>query len=331
MMKKKLYLLISFVTLFIIQTTRGQTYQVSVRSEPFVFLSNPQSAIQSAWSVPIFEVPIGFEFEFFDFPSSTLYSADNTLGGYTSFNQDEEHLYMMIHFLANFIDRGFWPGVAMSPIYYKTSGTPGNRVFTLEYNNVGFYNGVQDQDGVFLEYISIQVRLFEANGDIEYHIGPYSVTSDATTLFEGFTGPFIGMFANAQNYLGGIKEEVILLTGDPLNPSIVSDPFINMAWPIPQNTVYRFSKGSTSSNTPAGETLGSFFFPNPTSGSLHLREELSEDVVFPISVYDVSGSQVESWNSLQDMDVSGFAPGCYIAVINTSQATVKEKLVVLSK
>src|SRR5688572_32280023 len=72
--------------------SQAQTYQLTVNNEPFVFLENPEVAVQGTWSLPVFQVPLGFDFEFFDISSNQLYSAANSFGGYTSLNQDEEHL-----------------------------------------------------------------------------------------------------------------------------------------------------------------------------------------------------------------------------------------------
>lgn len=306
----------------------SQTYQVEARNEPFVFLDDPESAVSGTWSVPVFAVPIGFEFEFFDFASETIYSKDNSLGGYTSLNTDEEHLYMLLHFYASFTDRGFLASEALSPIYYKTTGPAGNRVFTLEYNNAGFYGGSVSNDNIYEEYISFQIRLFEQSGDIEYHIGPYNVFQDPMIVFEGFTGPFIGMFANSQNYFGGHIEEVILLSGDPSSPTITNNPFVNLEWPIPENTVYRFSRESTSTDGPTLKGDQIALYPNPATGPVQLLDE-SDEVVFPILIHDVYGNQVATWNRQADMTVSGLASGCYYAIMQTDKESFTKKLVVI--
>src|SRR5687767_15932433 len=95
----KIILFLIVYNLFIY--AQAQTYQLTVSNEPFIYLENAQAALEGPWDLPVFQLPIGFDFEFFDITSDQIFSSANSFGGYTSLNQDEEHLYMMIHFYAS--------------------------------------------------------------------------------------------------------------------------------------------------------------------------------------------------------------------------------------
>jgi len=300
----QIILFIFFYNFF--SNVQAQTYNLNVSNEPFGFLQNPQSAVQGPWDLLAFQIPLGFDFHFFDITSDSLFSAENSFGGYTSLNQDEENLYMMIHFYAFLIDRGYQQDSAASPIYYKTEGLPGQRIFTLEYNNAGIFNGLQDFNGVFLDYINIQVKLYESSGDIEYHFGPYSIQEDPEIVFDGYPGPFIGLFADCQNVLGGDIGEVILLSGDAMKPTLVTDPFSVVNWPIPENTVYRFSR-TTATSDPNFTHEDLMISPNPANSYVHLSRTGGRVEVIDATSRMIYNEYIEEDN----LDVSGFTPGIY--------------------
>ena len=281
--------------------------------------------------IPIFQVPLGFDFDFFDITSNQLYASDNSLGGFTTLNQDEEHLYMLVQFYASLIDRGYAQDSALSPIYYKTEGLEGERVFTLEYDSAGLFYGLEDTNSIILDYINLQVRLYEGSGDIEFHIGPYSITEDPEIIFDPYPGPIIGITADVNNIFGGDFGELILLSGDPLNPTVVTDSIANLTWPIPENTVYRFSKMGTSDGDHLSDSKQPLLFPNPTSGVIHLDGNISKDVIYPIIVMDVLGKPVSLWNTEAEISATDLAAGSYFVIVHAENKVVTEKLVVLSE
>lgn len=308
---------------------RAQTYQLTVSSEPFVFLSNPQSAVSGTWNVPVFQLPLGFNFEYFDIASDQLYSLEENLGGWFALNEDLEHLYMILPFYASLIDRGYLQGEALSPIYYKTEGPAGQRVFTIEYNEAGLYFGGVDNDNMFTDYISLQLRLYEGSGDIEFHIGPYSVSADPDFVFEGNPGPAVGLLANADNVNTGDIEEIILLTGNASNPTVETSEIDFLTWPIPMNIVYRFSKMGSSVEEPSSAARQSILFPNPTSGDLQLKGINFNEVVYPIRLLDVNGKLTRLWNSEADISAAGLAAGSYFVIVHTPDKVITDKLLVL--
>jgi hypothetical protein len=308
----------------------AQTYDVTASHTPFVALENPQVLTDEPWDILEFQLPLGFEFEFFDITTEDLFCIANSFGGDFELNEDIDHLYQVLPFFAGLIDRGYQQDSALSPIHYKTEGMAGERVFTLEFIEAGLFNGLETEEGIFLDYISFQLRLFEASGDIEFHIGPHSILEDPVIVFDNNPGPgpVIGLLADAESMPGGQIGELILLTGDPLNPT-VTDDIVSLNWPIPEHTLYRFSRMGTSVDDHLSDAKQPFFFPNPTSGIIHLNEMYANDILYPIIVLDVLGKPVCQWNAEAALSAVHLPAGSYFAIVRTQRKVVAEKILVL--
>jgi type IX secretion system substrate protein len=309
--------------------TTAQTYQVTITNEPFVFLEKAQPAFEGAWDLPEFQLPLGFDFEFFDITTNQLYSIANSFGIDLELNQETGHIYQLLPFYGSLIDRGYQQDSALSPITFQTVGPPGQQIFTIEYKEAGLFEGTEDENGVFHDYISLQVKLYENTGDIVFHIGPYSIQEETQVVFEEKPGPLMGLLADGDYIPDGLFGELILLEGDPLNPTIETDTIAFLNWPIPENTVYRFWRMGTSVGEEFHSPNQSYLFPNPTSGDIHFHENFDNVVMFPIKVVDVNGKQVGLWKDKDEISASDFAPGCYYVFLKIENTIVIEKLIVL--
>ncbi len=312
---------------------KAQSYQLTVSSEPFAYLENAENAVDGPWDVPEFQLPIGFDFELFDLTSDTIYSYFNSFGGIFEINLDEDHLYMLIPFLASLIDRGYQQDSALSPIKYLTEGALGHQVFTLEFKEAGLFEGEETDDGVFLDYVSFQIRLYEDSGNIEFHYGPYSTQKDPIVIFDPFHGPLVGLLADADwNTPGGQLGEIIVLEGSPLKPTVATDTFPTfLDGPIPENTVYRFSRISTSVSDHLRFTNQPMFFPNPAFGDINLHVNNANEITYPITVMDALGRRVMMWNTESEISTAGLSAGCFYILVNTKSKVITEKLIVLSE
>jgi hypothetical protein len=100
-------------------------------------------------------------------------------------------------------------------IAHTTEGNAGNRIFKIEYHNMGFNDDTTHNDSA-----SYQIWFYE-NGVIEFLYGPSSVRNSAS-WYDGETGPAV--------YMGSwdtINETVIGLSGNPNNPTLYDK------WPPP--------------------------------------------------------------------------------------------------
>ncbi|MFN6946503.1 MAG: hypothetical protein ACK4ND_16265, partial [Cytophagaceae bacterium] len=122
-------------------------------------------------------------------------------------------------------------------IHYKITGEEPERVFHVEYKNIGF----QSIDSLFADdSLSIQVRLFETSNKIEFHYGKNNVSD--SSFFANNQGAVIGLgeisIFNA-TYLGNS----FFITGDTLNP-VPSVDFQYIRLAPSENTVYTFEPSS---------------------------------------------------------------------------------------
>ena len=281
-------LMISVICFFALSSVQSQTYSFSTSNEPYQFITNGTSAVKDSWDDPGLAISTGFNFEYFGANTNVLYSLDDFVGGYFAANLNLEALNLLIAFGVDLIDRGFEIDSAMSPIYYKTEGPVGNRVFTLEYNNAGFYSGVTDSLNIYIDFVNFQVRLFEESGDIEMHIGPYSV-SDPELVFDA-PGPVIGLVEGYHYFDGTVTGEVLLLSGNALTPDLITtfeESYVT--WPIPENTVYRFTNTTTAIRDIWNTSDADYYFPNPSHQNISLRAELIDQIISPVYVINALG------------------------------------------
>ncbi|MGB4847660.1 MAG: T9SS type A sorting domain-containing protein, partial [Saprospiraceae bacterium] len=285
--------------------------------------------LKGAWDEPEFQLPLGFDFHFFDITTDHIYSIPNSFGIDLEMNQDLNHLYYLIPFYGNLIDRGYSQDSALSPITYQTVGNPGQRIFTLEYKEAGFFEGLEDTNSIIIDYISIQVKLFEASGDIVFHIGPYSVLEEPQIVFDDNPGPIIGLLANREINPVPHFGELILLEGNPLKPTIQTDTITFLHWPIPENTMYRFSRMGTSVVDHSHLLNDHLLIPNPASCDLHLNQTIAKEINYPIIVMDMMGRKVSQWNKESEISVVNLTAGCYYIILRTKNETFTEKLLVV--
>jgi hypothetical protein len=120
-------------------------------------------------------------------------------------------------------------------IAHTTEGNAGNRIFKIEYHNMGFNDDTTHNDSA-----SYQIWFYE-NGVIEFLYGPSSVRNSAS-WYDGETGPAV--------YMGSwdtINETVIGLSGNPNNPTLYDkwDDYAALSSMPAPNTVYTFTPAFT--------------------------------------------------------------------------------------
>src|SRR4030095_7435130 len=135
------FLLLSFIFFLIFRVSGNcQTYHLDITNEPYEPIVGGTALVIGIWDDPEFEIPIGFNFYFFGMTDKLYCFADFQCGVFSS-NLDPDSLNLIGVFAGDFIDRGYDADSALSPILFKTEGTVGHRVTTIEYKNAGFYSG----------------------------------------------------------------------------------------------------------------------------------------------------------------------------------------------
>jgi len=327
-MKTILRLLFILPILFLSLATKSQAYSFSVYQEDYVSLGIGFPLTEGVWDDPNYTLPIGFEFEFFDEVITNLESSDFFAGGILASDLSGNVSSVIRVYGPDIIDRGFLSGSSMSAIYFKTTGSPGQSVFTQEWYNVGFSSGEIVNDA-YVDYIHFQVKLYEESGDIVFHFGPSSILHPELD-YEGATGPSLGLLKNLDLLSGLSADEVILLTGSPLNPTVVteiSDVYLNGS--IPENTVYRFSRNTTAVHEVNSLELKPFYFPNPCNQYVTLKPELREEIKSPVFVISATGQLVRSDNQPEKIELDGLPPGIYQLRFQTFTGQVTQRISLL--
>lgn len=306
----------------------AQTYTLSVETMDYEPLQGGQALVDDVWDDPELNVPIGFGFEYF---SKTIH--DLVLRGNFNIislaeNSISDVFSLFIVFGADLVDRGLLDSIHLSPIAYRVTGSQGSRVLTVEWENAGFFGDLY-ADGISDDYVTFQFKLYEQNGDIVFHFGPNSVTTP-TLAYSGYDGPFLGL---AEDYDAGfdvVNGEVLLLSGDPLDPDINTDyDSYYLDATIPENTRYKFSRQSTATYTLADVETKMFYAPNPARGYIHLKSEFQDDVLSPVDVYNMDGNHVKSFQDVVSPDLGVLLPGVYVLKMKTHNGIHSERLIVL--
>jgi Secretion system C-terminal sorting domain len=326
---RTIFRLTSLISLILLTLAgRSQTYFFSVSQEPFEPIGTGFPLTEGIWDDPGYEVPIGFEFQLFDDVVTTLVANEFFTGGAVANDLSGSTASIIQVYGPDIIDRGYETGGSMSAILFKTTGTAGDRVFTQEWYNVGFWNG-ELVNNVYVDYIHFQLKLYEASGDIVFHFGPSSITNPQLD-YEDNPGPGLGIVKNLDLFSGLSAEETLLLTGNPSSPTVVTeiaDVYLNGS--IPENTVYRFSRNPTAVKDPSRPQPGEYFYPNPTSGNLSIKADLMGDVTFPISVFNANGQMTKTISGMDDLSFADMPSGMYELRIPTTDGIKVQRIVVM--
>ena len=324
-MKIRYQLLSIFFLFFQGLPIQSQSYHLAVSSEPYHDLVGGIALIDSTWDDPAFIVPLGFNFEFFGETTTNLYSSDPFVGGIFFTNLDINALNLIFAFSADLIDRGYDIGTILSPISFKTEGAPGTRTTTVQFKDAGFFSGVTE-GGTYVDFINFQLKIYEGSGDIEMHIGPYSIDSPDLD-FDGSPGPIVGLIQGFDLENITVSGEVELLNGNALTPDIITsftDSYLT--WPIPQNTVYRFSKTSTAVHDVTMLEPVPFYYPNPSTGFVTLNPALKDKITSDVNVINAQGMVVKTDNKPERIDLDGLSPGIYVLKFQTDSGIVVQKI-----
>jgi hypothetical protein len=187
--------------------------------------------------------PLGFTFYYMGMPFNDLKVYSNGFAAFNSYiniinNFSNDYLYTTgsianeyINILAPWWDDfELMPGTDNPPstgrVWYRTTGSAPNRVFTLEWNAMRVAMPTTSDDT-----FTFQLRLFESTNVIEFHYGPKS-NADSTT---NQTSASCGI----KDGIGGDNHFIEARTGVIDNSPTIGD------WTIAQfpalNTIYRFT------------------------------------------------------------------------------------------
>lgn len=312
-MKKLLFIFfISFCSIL-----QAQDYTVSAFNEPYQDLVNATSVNNGEiWDDPFYTISIGFDFELYDQTFNTIYITDIGNGGALSFHSNPQTNYSFLSpIMQDITDKGI--NQSVSPISYVVVGEAGNRIFKLEYKNVGFWG-----DFTMADYMDFQVWLYESDNSIEYRYGPNSINSPDIS-YDDETGPVVFFYPSFDIInSGSFIENGYYLKDDPVNPTVIvaddntPEPQNPIVGTIPEGTVYRFYPEylSVSNHT----KLAIKAYPNPTQNVINIQNPNEEN--YTVSLYDILGNKLKIEIHGNQIDLSSFATGTYFLKIRTHSA-----------
>ena len=206
-----------------------------------------------------------------------------------------------------------------SNVSYAIEGTSGALTLTVQWHNIRFATGPEDS------YLNYQLRLYQATGIVEVHMGP---NSGSEMVYTDASGPNCGVFHSPQNFSGCYgKLWVEQDANDPTLDSLANydfDALHNLPAP---NTVYRFVPRFTVAAVPEGSPFNTPLNAryDPGSGQL-LVELLPEQAAGRLNLIDTAGRSLRSWAATSGsmrLFVADLPPGAYsLSYRSTSTASV---------
>ena len=322
-----LLVLLSPVTLF-----SQLPFDLTVLDQPYTpllestVLETSQYDYSDGWDDPEFSVPLGFDFNYSGYVIDALdqVGVGALMMGTTI--DDKSGLPLLHGFIpTNFdlADNGM-AGGSPSLIRWQTSGAPEEQVFTIEWADAGLYEEVFADSAVKeLSSIDLQLRLYEADGVIEFHFGPSSIL---TPLEEPAISGLLLEF-DPFSYSG----TVFALDGNPTDPTLepLGDiyewyygPYL-LSHPA-DGTVYRFGPTGTTLDLVEVQATELQAWPNPTAGEVNL----AFDGGHVWTVLDAAGRVVMSGEGQdgQRLDLSGLDAGAYTVRLDNGAAQRLVKL-----
>jgi hypothetical protein len=217
--------------LFMVQTNMSQLYTFQKIEEDYIPLEDAtQISGNEVWSDTIFQIPVGFNFMIYGrkFDSCFLQQGNLFFNHHLADIQTSDTAYCFFSSRYNIDDSGDDNSGSLSPVYYKTEGIPGNRVFIIEYVNTKIKSGTNDYT------IDFQIRLHEYNGTLEIHYGSFS-GDKALMLYMGVSmvtyNQTDSIIVIRQTRISGLAD--IFKIND-------SDPWIQVSITPAKNDAYRF-------------------------------------------------------------------------------------------
>lgn len=276
-------------------------------------------------------ISVGFPFLFF---GNTYYNLD--FGGmYASTISPTPAVSGAIYPLisisrARLVDRYrvFSSGPSFSPISYKTEGAIGNRIFKLEWRNAGFYDEFTSRFTTY-DYINMQLWIYEATGNIEYHFGPNSI-SWGPIVYEDSLGAHHSLIPTLLLSDGSMSPNSISLIGNADNPNAIKGPQYRKVDGTPSNgTVYRFINGGTVSLKEFNENKEKLLsiYPNPATNSISLSIDQNELISNVVSIYNTSGKLISIRGFESNISINELDQGIYFIEATTNNGKVIGKFI----
>ncbi|MBP6333953.1 MAG: T9SS type A sorting domain-containing protein [Bacteroidia bacterium] len=198
-----------------------------------------------------------------------------------------------------------------SKVSYSIDGSPGNRLFRLQYKNVQLNSGPSGN------FANFQIWYYQSTGEIEIHYGPRSLNNAS-----GYTtanGPNVGIFYSDIYFT--ICYEKIWCTVNPANPVLnTASNYVFSALPgIPDDgAIFRFTPTFSVSVPHGRNNPRAMVFPNPSYETLTVRTQNESSETSKISIYDTEGRalRITFSNTIEEIiNIESLAEGLYYCTV----------------
>ncbi len=290
----------------------AQSYQLAVDSVAYAPLVKSTSLTNGEiWDDEVYTIPMDFEFEFFGTSFDFLSVDANGLLANDDINGSYDTVSGILAFFVDLADLGLGSGESLSNISYLIQGTVGERVLTIQWANVGFYEDISYDGGQ--SAVNFQVRIYEQDDTIELHFGDMNVDNNMVFSYYG-GGPLIGLLDNLDSDTD-LYDELILLEGDPSSPNVVlweggldfQYSQLLMGAP-PTNTLYRFTLFDVATQEIQALSKNYVVYPNPSSAMINIMSEDGADEISSVAIYNNDGRLVKDvvsdFNNINVLDLS---------------------------
>lgn len=315
-----------FLLVLALGTFAQADYEFSTFSETYVELENGTLVLDQTWDDPNYVVPIGFDINLMGTTTGNLYSNSEFLGGTLIANDLLPQWDMLWVTTLDIIDAGYANDEMLSPITYATQGEPGNRIFKMQWEGVGFYDEYSD-NGTANNKMNFQLWLYESDGAIEYRFGPNSVKELQYVTSTWNNCGLINDATSDENFNGALFLSGMANAPSTVEVNDIDDFFSAQLMSVPENgRVYRFEPGVLS--TPSIQTEAQFkVYPTVTNDLVRI-DGLSPETA-EISILDLSGKLIDRSmvNSNQPISLGHLSEGLYLIRIQQG-AQIKTQRVI---
>ncbi len=274
--------------------------------------------IDPMWDVPMVPLNLQFEFPCFEDTADMVWLSD--IGGAIELRMEDGYTHLLSATNADLndvllvLDSSTNEGSIHS---YETIGNEPNRIFKIEFKNVGFDWEMMNSNDV--STANFQFWLYE-NGDMEIRFGPNTINSlDDVCFWETASlgiSSYWDFYDLSANFLWG--------TGNPSNPEFIEyidveydslqidNNFPGLSnWPD-DGQVYKFGYDlAPIINIDEISISDLIIYPNPASKILNLK--FSDTSIHQVEIKDLSGKKIQEHTCNQNLniDVSFFSKGVY--------------------
>lgn len=317
-----------FVLLLISTVTFAQfNYNLVVKQETYLNLSNSTPVTSIQWDDEFFKIPIGFSFDMngqtithFSLLSSQFFLTDTMGNNAEGFMMTDMDLY----------DRAYASGGSVtSPMSYELSGIAPNRIFKLQILGAGIYDEYFNYN-TWDDSVNIQVWIYETANIVELRYGHSNINHPADYhLLNG--SPQVGYLQGVDVDNGSINK-LYYLQGVPAAPTLDSTTAVLAftgglnAYPS-YGTVYRFEPKGLSIKDASVQNVQVSLLKN-TGDNVILNNEYRGQTNY--RVLNTNGASVKIEGELQGgrntIDISSLASGMYMMQVQNSGGAKTFKL-----